>query len=104
MAVLIDTLAYARKLKGAGFSEEQAEALTETLAGILDERLATKQDLLELEARIEARFDAKLDAKIGGLRTELLLRIGDLERQLTLRLGAMLAFALGAMATLQAVL
>ena len=51
--------------------------------------IATKGDLLELESRMQLRFDA---------------RLSELENRLTLRLGAMLAFGLGALATLQAAL
>ncbi|MBL7102050.1 MAG: DUF1640 domain-containing protein, partial [Desulfobacteraceae bacterium] len=50
MATLtFDTLAYAKKLKAAGFTEEQAEVQAQAFAEIIEERLATKQDLKELE-------------------------------------------------------
>ena len=50
MATLtFDTLAYAKKLKAAGFTEEQAEVQAEAFAEIIQERLTTKQDLKELE-------------------------------------------------------
>jgi len=50
MATLtFDTLAYAKKLKAAGFTEEQAEVQAEAFAEIIEERLTTKQDLKELE-------------------------------------------------------
>lgn len=47
-----DTLAYAKKLKEAGFTETQAEAQAEALRAVVDSNLATKQDLKELESRI----------------------------------------------------
>ncbi|MBM4285829.1 MAG: DUF1640 domain-containing protein [Deltaproteobacteria bacterium] len=50
-----DTLEFAKKLKAANFPQDQAEALAEAVAGIVEERLATKQDLKELELRLEAR-------------------------------------------------
>jgi len=55
----IDTLAISRSLRGAGFSEAQADALIEAVrasadvAGRLDsieQRMATKTDLLEMKA------------------------------------------------------
>ena len=49
---MFDTLAYAKKLKSAGFTEDQAEIQAEALASIIDEKLATKQDLKELELRM----------------------------------------------------
>ncbi len=55
---MFDTLAYAKKLKSAGFTEEQAERQAEALAEIVDEKLATKQDLRELEMRMTIRIGA----------------------------------------------
>lgn len=51
-ALIFDTLRYANKLKAAGVPEKQAEVQAETLAEIIDERLATKQDLEALKKEI----------------------------------------------------
>lgn len=48
-AIAFDTHVYVKKLKAAGFSEEQAEVLASTQADLIDERLATKNDLNELD-------------------------------------------------------
>lgn len=58
-----DTLAYARKLESAGFSREQAEAQADALREIIDEKIATKQDLRELELRL--KYDLTL--RLGGI-------------------------------------
>ncbi len=58
-----DTLAYAKKLKSAGFTDEQAEVQAEALAQIIDEKLATKQDLKELELRLKH----DLTLRLGGM-------------------------------------
>ena len=82
MATLaFDTLAYAKKLKAAGVPEQQAEVQAEAFAEILDERLATKQDIELL------RRDMK----------ELELR---LKHDLTLRLGTMTAASIAIVAAL----
>lgn len=50
-----DTLAYAKKLKEAGFTEQQADAQTAALATVLRDSahdLAMKQDIERLEARL----------------------------------------------------
>ena len=73
-ATIFDTLAYAKKLKAAGFTDDQAEIQAQILVEIIEERLATKQDLKELELRL------KLD--------------------LTLRLGGMLVAGIAIVATL----
>ena len=54
--IALDTLAYARRLRQAGFSEEQAEAQAEALAAVMVESLATKPDLQELDLRMDTRF------------------------------------------------
>jgi len=59
-----DTLGYFEKLKAVGVPEEQAKVQTEALREIIEDRLATKQDLRELEAR--------LDIKLAELKNDLL--------------------------------
>ena len=54
--IFFDTLAYAKKLMAAGVPTKQAEVQAEALAEIVDERIATKQDLIELESRITANI------------------------------------------------
>jgi len=51
-----DSLAYSKKLKGAGFSEQQAETLASIQAELIEERLATKRDLREFELRLEDKL------------------------------------------------
>ncbi len=55
--VTFDTHAYVKKLKSAGFTEQQAEAQSEAqkelLSEILDSTLATKGDIQILKAEIE---------------------------------------------------
>ncbi len=79
--IIFDTLAYAKKLKSAGFTEEQAEIQAEALASIIDEKLATKRDLKELEVSL------KRDMKEIGMR-------------LTIRIGAIQAAAIAIIAAL----
>ena len=45
MAIALDTLAYAKRLRQAGFSEQQAEAQAQALAAAMTDTLATKRDL-----------------------------------------------------------
>lgn len=115
----LDTLAIAKRLKSAGFSEEQAEAVTGVLHDARDgdlSRLATREDLARLEATTKAEFErlgteferfeaattgrfaaaeaatkAMIDAAVGGLRAEMEI----LRRDLTIRLGSMIVVATG---------
>jgi hypothetical protein len=68
-AVLFDTLSYAKKLKSAGFTDAQAEIQAEALAEIIEQRLATKQDVLELKRdlkEMEQRIIIKLGAMVAA--------------------------------------
>ena len=75
--VTFDTLSYAKKLKAAGFTDQQAEVQAQAFAEIIEERLATKQDIELL------RRDMK-----------------ELEMRLTLRLGCMMAASIAIVAAL----
>lgn len=69
-AATFDTLAYAKRLRAVGFTEEQAEAQAEALRSVVEENLATKQDLKELEARIRADLRAmefRITLPLGGM-------------------------------------
>jgi hypothetical protein len=52
-----DTLTYSKKLQDAGFTARQAEAQAEALRQIVEDNLATKRDLKDLEAAL--RTDLK---------------------------------------------
>lgn len=83
--IVFDTYAFVKELTQVGMPEEQAEVLARSQATLIDEQLATKRDLQELEARL--RRDMK----------EMELR---LTHALTLRLGSMLVVAVGVVAAL----
>ena len=86
--LVFDTLAYAKKLKAVGFTEDQAEVQAETLAELLDDQLATKRDIKELEVKItEVESNLKRDIK-------------ELEMRLTIRLGVMMAASIAIIAAL----
>ena len=80
-ALVFDTLAYAKKLKAVGFTEDQAEVQAEELAKVIDENLATKHDLKVLEIAL------KRDLK-------------ELELHLTLKVGAMMSASIAIIVTL----
>ena len=102
-----DTLEFAKKLKAANFTEDQAEALAEAVAGIVEDRLATKQDLKELESRLEVwlkELETGLRRDLKELETGLRRDMQEMElrlrHDLTLRLGYMLAAAVAIVAVL----
>ena len=105
--IAFDTHAFVKELTQAGMPEAQAEVLARSQATLIDEKLATKQDLKELEAHLtrdlkelEARLTRDLkeleDRRTRDMR-ELELR---LKHDLTLRLGSMMVVAVGVVAVL----
>lgn len=117
----LDTLAYAKRLREAGFTDQQAEGQAQALAAAMSDSLATKQDLRELEARIDARFarvDARfdqVDARFEALERQtdvrlselsarfdgrLAAQLADLERRMTLRLGGLMVAGIGVVSVL----
>lgn len=90
--IIFDTYAYVKKLKAVGFTEEQAEVQAEAIKELVDERLATKQDLKELEILF------KKDIK--ELETSLKKDLKELELKLTIRMGALIAAAVAVIAAI----
>lgn len=82
-----DTHDFVKKLKGVGFSEEQAEILTDLQKVIVSntleqarhdyelDDLATKRDLKELELKLDTRINGtelKLEIKIAETKADLI--------------------------------
>jgi len=121
MAIALDTLAYAKRLREAGFSEQQAEGQAQALAAAMTDSLATKQDIHELDVRIQARFEQvdvrfeylerhfdtrlaelerRLDARFGEQAASVGAQLADLERRMTLRLGGIMVAGIGVVSAL----
>jgi predicted component of type VI protein secretion system len=119
--VALDTLAYVRHLESAGVPRAQAEAHAEAVASFAGDTLATKRDLLEVEARLRAeireldsRLSGRIDLQDAGLsgRMDQLqarmeqaearfnARMEQLEGRMTIKLGGMLVAAVGLVAVL----
>jgi len=73
-STIFDTLQYVKKLKEAGVPEKQAEVQAEALHEIIDERLATKEDLKLLEERLTYKLTIRFGSMlISGLVTSVVL-------------------------------
>ena len=68
-AIAFDTLAYAKKMIAAGFTQKQAETQAEALAEIIDEQVVSRQyldiRLRELEMRLTLRLGGMMVACIA---------------------------------------
>ncbi len=79
---MFNTLRYAKMLEETGFSREQAETSIKILVEIMEDKLASKQDLQEL-------------------RVEIQHSIAQLESKLTIRMGTMLAASIAILTAIQ---
>jgi len=88
MAYSFDSLGYAKRLRDRGVPNEQAEAHAEAARDFIMPEIATKGDLLGVRADLlamEQRLQTSMDT---------------LALRLTVRLGAMIVVAIGALATI----
>jgi len=109
-----DTLAFAKKLRGAGYTDAQAEALAEAQVEVfqrmLESTLATKDDIKEVKAEIEAlkaeigQVKTELHGEIAKVKTELHGEIAQAVKDMKIWFGSMLVVAVTAIATLTKVL
>ena len=109
-----DTLAYANKLKHGGFTEKQAEMLTEaqseSLKNLIDEKLATKHDIelvhkdIVLVKRDIKELEGNLKRDMKGLEEKLRVEINEMGYKMTIRLGGMLTVGIGVIAALMKIL
>ena len=82
-AANFDTLTYAKLLQEAGFTAQQAEAQAEALRAVVDQNLATKQDLKEMETRLDHKIElVRRDMKDMESRTE--VRLKELDAKIEL--------------------
>ncbi len=65
--IVFDTHAFVKELIQAGMPEAQAEVLARSQATLIDEKLATKQDLKELELRLTVRLGSMMVVAIGAV-------------------------------------
>ncbi|HLY47277.1 MAG TPA: hypothetical protein VKQ73_16985 [Stellaceae bacterium] len=86
----MDTLDISKRLKEAGFSEVQAEAVTTVLRDVREADLAP----LATKADIE-RLEAKVGTDVGRLEAKLETQLELLRRDMTVRLGGMIIVATG---------
>ncbi|MBF0145796.1 MAG: hypothetical protein HQL84_08145 [Magnetococcales bacterium] len=114
--IAFDTYAYVRKLRDAGLTEQQAVIQAEALVSLIEERLATKKDLAEVEASLKRdiekiRSDLQRDLKELDTKAETRLkeldikaetrsketdaRLKELELRMVIKMGGMILAGIG---------
>ena len=83
-----DTLAVTKRLKSKGFTQTQAEAITEEIQGVQDnslEYLATKSDIRDVRSEIKA-----VEIRLENRMSEFEIRIGVILKDMQLRMGVLI--------------
>ena len=91
MAITFDTLAYSKRLRSAGVSEEVADIQAEALADVIDDHLVKKKDIDDLEIRLDHRME-QLDTKIDKMGYRLSVRLGGMVTAAVVVLAAIVKF------------
>ncbi len=61
-----DTLTASRELQAAGFEQEQANAIVDTMRGAFTDQVASKADIAALRTDMQA-IEQRLIIRLGGL-------------------------------------
>ena len=91
--IAFDTHDFVKRLTGAGMPEAQAEILAGEQSCLIQERLATKRDIRELEVVVR-----QLDAARERDKNELKRDLRELQQQLAIKCGGMFLVGFGALA------
>lgn len=94
-----DTHAYVKKLTSSGFTEVQAEILAATQIEIIDDRLATKEDITLLHRDMK-EMETGLKRDMKEMETNLKRDIKEMEMGITIKLGVLMAGSIAIVATL----
>ena len=73
--ITFDTHLFVKKLTAVGFTEEQAEVFATEQARLIEDQLATKQDLLELETNLRREIkqsELQLQARMSDNKAEMI--------------------------------
>lgn len=110
MVYSFDSLGYARRLRERVVAQDQAEAHAEAARDFIMAELVTKTDLLAVRTdllavkndvlAVKQELQSEIRNSVAELRTEMRNNDETLGLRLTVRLGAMLVVAIGALATI----
>ena len=95
VAVALDTHRVVKRLRDAGFSDAQAETVTEVLTEATHASLAD----VATNARVDS-LEQHMDARFESLEQRMNARFENLEQRMTIKLGSMLVAGVALVAVL----
>jgi len=93
-----NTLKYVKFLESTGVSREQAEAHVQLIVEIMEDNLATKQDLKNLETKLDLSTD-RLENKLNTCVERLEHKMLQTEYRMTIKLGTIVTVVIAAATT-----
>lgn len=99
-----DAIAYMKHMEAVGFTRPQAEALAEEQTKLIDERLATKDDLERVRLSMASDLDkVRITLEADGKQTRIEVEAGlrEAELRMTVRLGGMIAVGIAFLAAIK---
>ena len=90
-----DTLQYAKRLQAVGFTDKQAEVQAEAVKDLIDDKLATKADIAQLQADIQ-RSEEKTRLEIHHLEERINNRLNEVDHRMN-EMGYKIIISLGSM-------
>ena len=99
VTIAFDTHRYVKRLIAVGMPENQAEVIADEQRALIEDQLATKQDIKALETAMQLKFK-QLEANIKQLEATTKRDIKESEQRLIIRLGGMMIAGFGVIATL----
>ena len=84
-AIQFDTHKFIKRLTAHGFSEEQAEALAEEQVNLLNDNLATKEDIAKIESNLRlemANIESNLKLEMSNIESNLKLEMSNLRLEM----------------------
>ena len=91
-AIQFDTHKFIKHLTAHGFSEEQAEALAEEQVNLLNDNLATKEDIAKIESNLQLELSkiklemSNLKLEMSNIEANLKLEMSNIESNLKLEM------------------
>ena len=97
---MFNTLKYAHKMAEVGFSRLQAETSINILVDIMNDNLASKQDITDLKNEL-GNLRHELKAEQVNLKQEFKFELSHLESRMTIKLGTMMIALVAVVAGIQ---
>lgn len=99
---MFNALKYTKNLEENGFERDQAETLVGMFMQMIEFNMVNKSDFEKFKSEVNHRFE-KVDARFDSLEKSIDNKLTRLSLQLTIKLGVLLAIAVGLLSTIIAI-